>query len=106
MSAPDWIDWAGGYNPTPITAVVEVRHRDGAIGSNRYAALAGGWDSTDDRGWIHNGSGYDIVAYRVFSSEAEQERRHEIWLRISEQRAAARLAATPSLGADVDGVVV
>ena len=66
--AGDWIEWYGDFNPTPIIAVVEVLHRDGSRGSNRVAALAGDWDRSDYKGWVHNGSGYDIIAYRVVQS--------------------------------------
>lgn len=65
MSEEGWIEWRGGFNPTPVCAVVEVRHRDGGFGSNRNPSEAGEWDQGDYKGWVHNGSGYDIVAYRL-----------------------------------------
>jgi hypothetical protein len=66
QSEDGWIEWAGGECPTHVLAVIEVQHRDGGKGSNRIAAETGDW-AFYDKGWHHNGSGYDIIAYRVVS---------------------------------------
>lgn len=54
----DWIAWCGGDMPLPHGTKIEAQHRNGEVN----LGTAGGVFSMK---WGHNGSGTDIVAYRV-----------------------------------------
>lgn len=54
---PDWIEWAGGYQPVADAVKVEVRLDDG----RKLRRRADGCD------WARIGDGTDIVAYRALS---------------------------------------
>lgn len=60
----DWIPWHGGEQPVPDGTPVEVWFRRGAVDS---CEKAGDWY------WQHNGSEYDIVAYRVIGYTPEPQ---------------------------------
>lgn len=55
-SMEGWIEWAGGKNPVPGKKVM-LMWRNG--GKSSYSSNSEGWL------WQHNGSVYDIIAYRV-----------------------------------------
>lgn len=55
-SMEGWIEWAGGKNPVPGKMVM-LMWRNG--GKSSYSSNSEGWL------WQHNGSVYDIIAYRV-----------------------------------------
>ncbi len=54
-----WIDWAGGECPVPKGKLFEYRLRDGGTGAPLTSSTA--WN------WKHEGSPYDIVAYRLIA---------------------------------------
>lgn len=51
----DWVEWCGGDQPVEDCTKVEIRTRNG----DEWEGYANIWQ------WSHNGSEYDIVAYRV-----------------------------------------
>jgi len=53
-----WVEWSGGPNPVP-GAMVDVRLRDGTLGTNCRSHVFA---------WGHPGSAGDIIAYRVTPS--------------------------------------
>ena len=64
LSAPQsddgWIPWKGGVCPVQDGTKVDIRYRNGDDNGNEsYCWCA------EDHDWQHDGSAYDIVAYRV-----------------------------------------
>lgn len=55
-SMEGWIEWAGGKNPVPGKKVMLMWRNEG---KSLYSSNSEGWL------WHHNGSVYDIIAYRV-----------------------------------------
>lgn len=51
----EWIEWAGGDRPHHPATTVQIRRRDGTIHTGCSAFTP----------WWHDGSGTDILAYRV-----------------------------------------
>ncbi len=61
-STPPFIQWNGGENPAP-GKVAEVRYRGGAV-----------YDGPSDTfSWALERSVYDIIAYRIIPTDAEEE---------------------------------
>jgi len=54
-----WIKWEGGECPTVSHAMVTVKLRDGSVPDKPHPGDTWAWD--------HNGSAFDIVAYRIVS---------------------------------------
>ena len=55
-----WIEWSGGECPVDGDAIVEVKLRNSNPDSRQSNS-----DRAGDFYWSHEGSGYDIIAYRL-----------------------------------------
>lgn len=70
--AGEWIEWSGGKCPVDRGTLVDVKTRDGAYGtflfagSDLYLPESEGGAIAED--WSHDGSGGDIVSYRLVSA--------------------------------------
>ncbi|MDV4166215.1 hypothetical protein R1538_34765 [Rhizobium leguminosarum] len=74
----EWIEWAGGECPVPLTALVDVRYADGHEEFFVEAELlARDCHGEPDDWWKHEGHPTEnIIAYRVINphaSESSQE---------------------------------
>lgn len=56
--ADGWIEWAGGECPVDSDAIVEVKYR-------KPSPYQLNNDRAGDFTWSHDGSGYDIIVYRL-----------------------------------------
>lgn len=60
-----WIDWQGGECPVDSDAIVEVKYR-------KPSPLHFNNDRAGDFTWSHDGSGGDIIAYRIVNPHEAQ----------------------------------
>lgn len=77
-----WIEWGGGECPVPCGAMVDVKHRCGAVSENQQSWPKGHKESdvivnplsnAGQAFWRHENSVMDIIAYRLHKpQEAEQ----------------------------------
>ena len=58
----DWINWHGGECPVGPSVRVEVDLRDGYTGA---------YGAADDFRWGHDGTGGDIIRYRILDPEPQ-----------------------------------
>ena len=72
-----WIEWNGGACPVEIGSIVDVKQRDGDFGTHLHAGKATYEPESDGdataEDWSHNGSGGDIIAYRLHKPEVKPE---------------------------------
>ena len=59
-----WIKWHGGECPVPPDTMVEVKYRNGVLGS---------WHHAGDYFWRHGMGEPDIAEYRTFTEEPDLE---------------------------------
>ncbi|HEY9816262.1 MAG TPA: hypothetical protein V6D20_10760, partial [Candidatus Obscuribacterales bacterium] len=83
LAKPEWIRHRGGKCPIEAGFLIDVRHRDGCIGT-RCNPFSGKWD------WRHSGHETDIMAYRICEPEqAPQKAWHSTAPLSDEERAHA-----------------
>jgi hypothetical protein len=72
----NWIYWDGGEMPVPLRTLVDIKTRNGDFGTKLYAGTteykfdSEGGSMAED--WEHDGSGGDIIAYRLCSDEVSK----------------------------------
>ena len=72
----DWKPHFGGACPVPYRTLVDVRTRDGDFGTKLFAGtaeyLAGSEGNATAEDWTHDGSGGDIIEYRVRQTKSTE----------------------------------
>jgi hypothetical protein len=72
MSEYAWIEWSGGECPVHLSMLVDVKLRDGTIMDGECAGDFVGPEprTSANTNWLHDGSGLDIIAYRLSGPSA------------------------------------